>query len=399
MLLHFDCRSGISGDMILGALVDAGVPVEDLVRRLRGVPVKGYRLRARRVRRGGLRATKVEVEVRTGYRAPLTLSRIRRIIAASRIPASVKGQARDTFDRLAKAEGRAHGQRPEAVHFHEVGVVDSLVDVLGGLLGVLMLGVERVTASPVNLGSGTIATSHGTLPVPGPAVAALSRGIPVYSAGPTRELTTPTGLALLRTLTREFGPMPLMRPTEVGQGAGSADPKGWPNVLRVFLGQAVPDAGNTSRSDRDAILQIETNLDDVNPQVYDGVMDRLFEAGALDVTLTPVIMKQGRPGIVLAALAPRGEAGAVASVILGDTTSLGVRMWEVTRWVLPRQIRTVRISGGTVRIKVATVGTNRTKAAPEYQDCRRIAERTGRPVREILETALLAYHRKHSNSK
>ncbi len=393
--LHFDCFSGISGDMVLGALVDAGLPLKELARGLKALPADGYALRARRVLRAGLPATKVDVLIRDGYRSPLSLRRIERLLAASRLPERVKRQAREVFERLAGAEGVAHRVGRHEVRFHEVGVLDSLVDVVGGLLGCHLLGVERITASAVNLGAGLVEAAHGTLPVPGPAVAALARGIPVYSHGPSYELTTPTGLALLRVLTRDFGPLPPMRPTAVGYGAGGADPESWPNVLRVFLGESVTSPlGRT-----DCVVQVETNLDDLSPQAYDLVMERLFTAGALDVTLTPVIMKQGRPGVVLAALAPPERADAVADAVLRETTTLGVRLQELHRRVLPRRLVSVRTRAGAVRIKVAEVEPGLSKAAPEYQDCKRLAERTGRPLREIMEEALLAFAKRKGDRR
>ena len=387
--LHFDCFSGVSGDMLLGALVDVGLPLSELVRGLKAVKLSGYTLRAATVKRGGMPATKVDVNIRHGVGAPFTLDRIQRLIASSRLPDRVKDQGRDVFDRLAQAEARAHRTPVSRVHFHEVGVVDSLVDVVGSLLGCHLLGVDAVTASAVNLGAGTIECAHGILPVPGPAVAALARGLPVYSAGPACELTTPTGLAVLSVLAQDFCSLPAMRPTAIGYGAGTADPDGWPNALRVFLGEPIPAA----LGEQDVIVQLETNLDDLNPQAYETVMARLFAAGAVDVTLAPVIMKRGRPGIVLTALAPPQKADAVAGVVLAETTSLGVRLQEVRRRVLARQMETVLLRGGAVRIKVATVGRGRTKAAPEYQDCKRIAEQSGRPVRDVMDEAMLAYRK------
>lgn len=387
--LHFDCFSGVSGDMLLGALVDVGLPLSELARGLKAVKLNGYVLRAATVKRGGMPATKVDVRIRHGVGAPFTLDRIQRLIASSRLPDRVKDQGRDVFDRLAQAEARAHRTPVSRVHFHEVGVVDSLVDVVGSLLGCHLLGVDSVTASAVNLGAGTIECAHGILPVPGPAVAALARGLPVYSAGPARELTTPTGLAVLSVLAQDFCSLPAMRPTAIGYGAGTADPDGWPNALRVFLGEPIPAA----LGEQDVIVQLETNLDDLNPQAYETVMARLFAAGAVDVTLAPVIMKRGRPGIVLTALAPPQKADAVAGVVLAETTSLGVRLQEVRRRVLARQMETVLLRGGAVRIKVATVGRGRTKVAPEYQDCKRISEQSGRPVRDVMDEAMLAYRK------
>jgi uncharacterized protein (TIGR00299 family) protein len=377
--------------MILGALVDAGLPLKDLVRGLESVRAGEYVLRSKKVIRGGLHATKVDVVIKDGVHSPLSLRAIHRTVRSSRLPAPVKSQCLEVFDRLARAEGLAHRVSHAKVQFHEVGVVDSIVDVVGSLMGCYLLGIDRVTTSPVNLGSGTISSAHGLLPVPGPAVAALARSLPVYSDGPTRELTTPTGIAILSTLTQTYGPLPLMRPTAVGYGAGTADLDGWPNVLRVFLGEPFLAAGSLSTGNAGTVVQVETNLDDLNPQVYDTVIDRLFAAGALDVTLTPVIMKQGRPGILLAALAPREKAEAVAGVMVRETTTLGVRLHEVSRVVLPRHVETVKTRSGVVRVKVARTEAGGMKAAPEYRDCKRIAEQTGRPVREIMEETLLAF--------
>lgn len=372
--------------MTLGALVDAGLPMKDLSRALKDLPADGYRLRSHSVVRGGLAATKVEVVVQNGFRSPLSLRRIQRLITRSRLPRGVQEQSLAAFDHLAKAEGMAHRVSASEVLFHEVGVVDSLVDVVGSILGCHLLGIQRISASAVNLGSGMIDSAHGRLPAPGPAVAALARNIPVFSAGPARELTTPTGLALLSTLVQHFGPLPLMRPTAIGYGAGSADPDDWPNALRVFIGDSVSASHGT-----DTVVAIETNVDDLHPQAYETVMERLFSAGAVDVTLTPTMMKHQRLGIVFTALAPPAKAHAVTDVLLRETSTLGVRIQEVHRVVLPRQIEVVRTSSGTVRMKVADLGGGQVKAAPEYQDCKRIANQTGRPIRDLLEEAAFAY--------
>ncbi len=387
--LHFDCFSGVSGDMVLGALVDVGVPFSQLVKGLSGLRVSGFTLKKRHVRRGTVHATKIDVMIRKGLHAPLSLSRIHRILAASHLPDAVKQQSRAVFDRLAEAEGQAHHVAKANVHFHEVSVLDSFVDVVGGLLGCHFLGVTRITASPVNVGSGILQSRHGILPVPGPAVAALAKGIPIYSAGPSRELATPTGLALLRTLTSEFGPMPTMMPTVVGYGAADSDPDDWPNVLRLFLARSPSRAGR----EHDSILQVETNLDDLNPQTYEHVMEQLFARGALDATLTPVIMKRGRPGIVVTCLVAPANVDPVLEVLFQETTALGVRIQQISRQILPRRIASVKVRGGSVRIKIAQVGATKTKATPEYLDCKRIAERTGRPVKDVLNEAMVTFAR------
>ena len=382
--------------MTLGALVDAGLPLKELSRALKNFPAGGYRLRAKSVMRGGLAATKVDVVIQNGFRSPLSLRRIQRLITSSRLPRMVQEQSLAVFNRLANAEGLAHRVSPSDVTFHEVGVIDSLVDVVGALLGCHLLGIQRITSSAVNLGSGFIESAHGRLPAPGPAVAALAHQIPVYSAGPARELTTPTGLALLSILALQFGPLPLMRPTAIGYGAGNADPQDWPNALRIFVGDSVSAIGGT---DTDTIVQIETNVDDLHPQAYETVMDRLFSAGAVDVALTPSIMKHARPGIVLTALAPPAKASAVTEVLLRDTSTLGVRVQEMQRVVLPRRVEAVQISGGTIHMKVADLGNGHFKAAPEYQDCKRLADQTGRPILEIMEDAAFAYRQARGKVK
>jgi uncharacterized protein (TIGR00299 family) protein len=381
--------------MVLGALVDVGLPWNALVAGLKRLKLGGYRLRKRDVRRGALHAIKVDVVIQRGFHQALTLAKIRRTITASALPEIVKQGSRAVFDRLADAEGLAHGVAAHDVHFHEVGVVDSFIDVVGSVLGSHLLNVTCITASPVNVGAGTIRTAHGLLPVPGPAVAALAQGIPIYAEGPRRELTTPTGMALLRTLASGFGPLPLFESATVGYGAGDADPEGWPNALRVFLS---PESSPTSRL-TDRVMQIETNLDDLTPQAYDYVMDQLFAAGALDVALIPVIMKRSRPGVILSCLTPREQAEAVLAVLFKETTALGARLQELNRQLLPRRFVTVRVRGGMVRIKIADLGAAAQKAAPEYVDCKKVAEKTGRPVKNVMEEALLAFTRVGAKSR
>ncbi|MBH0210092.1 MAG: nickel pincer cofactor biosynthesis protein LarC, partial [Nitrospira sp.] len=288
---------------------------------------------------------------------------------------------------LAEAEGLAHRVAAHDVHFHEVGVIDSFIDVVGSILGCHLLQVTRVTASAVNVGAGTIQTSHGLLPVPGPAVAALAKDIPIYSDGPRCELATPTGVALLRTLTSDFTSVPVLIPATVGYGAGDQDPEGWPNVLRVFLS----NEPEPTEHPIDQVMQIETNLDDLNPQTYEHVMDRLFAAGAVDVALTPVTMKRSRPGVVLSCLAARHRTDSVLDVIFQETTALGVRIQEVARRILPRRFVFVKIPGGVVRMKVATLDSGGEKAEPEYADCKTIADKTGRALKDVMEAAAHRY--------
>ena len=389
--LHVDCFSGVSGDMMLGALVDVGLPLARLRTELKRLKLTGYRLEQRQVHRGALHATKINVVIQRGFDRPLTLSRIHRVIASSTLPAVVKEQSRTVFDHLAEAEGLAHRVVKKDVHFHEVGVIDSFIDVVGAVLGCHLLGVTKITASPVNVGAGTIKTAHGLLPVPGPAVAALAKAIPVYSEGPRCELATPTGMALLRTLVASFGAMPVLESVHVGYGAGDSDPdpEGWPNALRVFLADETVSTGRST----DRVVQIQTNLDDLNPQAYEHVMAQLFAVGALDVVLIPVIMKRSRPGVILSCLALREHTDAVLEVVLQETTALGVRIQELDRQVLPRRFVTVKVAGGAVKMKIGEVGAGWEKAAPEYVDCQKIAIRTGRPLKDVMDDARVAYSR------
>ena len=377
-IAYFDCFSGVSGDMCLGALVDTGLPLADLAKGLEGLRLQGFSLRSRRVARGALSGTKVDVLIGKGRDRMVSLRDVRLVLKAAHLPEPVRDRSLAVFERLAGAEGLAHRTLSAKVHFHELGGLDALVDVVGTALGCHLLGVEALYVSAINVGSGTIRSEHGVSPAPAPATAALLKGLPVYAAGPRFELTTPTGAALMATLSAGAGSMPAMTVTSIGYGAGEADPSAWPNVLRVFVGDTLAPA----ESDRVAVL--ETNLDDMNPQAYDLLIDRLLARGALDVTLTPVIMKRGRPGIVLSVLTDPAKMEPVLKVLFAETTTLGVRVQEVARRLLARELTEVATRFGPVRVKVAKTAGRRVKARPEYQDCKRIAEQTGLPLRDVV---------------
>lgn len=383
MHLHFDCFSGMSGDMTLGALVDVGLSPQTLRKGLKALPISGYRLKVSKVYRGAIQATKVDVVISQGHDKALSWPQIRRLLSKSAIPASVKRQALSVFERLAQAEGTVHGQDSTTVHFHEVGVIDSLVDVMGTLLGCHELGIETYSASPVNVGSGTIDCTHGALPVPGPAVAELAKGYPIYSKGPAMEMTTPTGMALVTTLAQTFGELPPVIPSAIGYGAGTADPHDWPNVLRVFLALTP----TTESFESDQVIQLETNIDDMNPQIYESVMERLFENGALDVSLTPTMMKRHRPGIILTVLAQEDQVGELVQTIFRETTSIGVRRQVIDRVTLARSMKTIRLPQGQVRVKTVQIG-NSLKHRPEFQDCQAISKKTGIPVQDVIEAVI-----------
>ena len=376
--------------MTLGALVDVGLSPKALRQSLKALPLSGYRLKISKVYRGAIHATKVDVVISKVAEKRRSWPQIRRLLSTSRLPPNVKQQALAVFERLAEAEGTVHGQDPATVSFHEVGAIDALVDIVGGLLGCHALGVKTCSATPVNVGSGTIDGAHGLLPVPGPAVAELAKGRPIYSQGPAMELTTPTGMALLTTLTQTFDRLPPMVPGSVGYGAGTANPADWPNVLRVFLAPPVltPSAlpgGEEFQADQ--VIQLETNIDDMNPQLYEAVMERLFEHGALDVSLTPTIMKRNRPGIILTVLAHPDHAGKLTQLLFRETTTLGVRSQPVNRTTLSRSMQTIRLPQGRVRVKTVHVGKT-VKYRPEFQDCQAIANKTGAPVQEVIEQVM-----------
>ncbi len=383
MHLHFDCFSGISGDMVLGALVDAGLSPTQLRKGLQALPIAGYRLHTKKVHRGPIMATKVDVKIQSSHDKPLSWPQIRRLIQRSTLPPWVKKHALAVFTHLAEAEGKVHGHKTANIHFHEVGVIDSLVDVVGGLLGCHLMKIQTFSATPVNVGSGTTNSAHGILPVPPPAVAELAKGIPIFSKGPEMELTTPTGMALLKTLTQNFQPLSSFHTHTIGYGAGSANPDGWINALRVLTSTSPP----AENMECDQVIQLETNIDDLNPQIYEVVIDRLFEIGALDVTLTPVTMKRSRPGIVLSVLAKPEQVEIVTQTIFQETSTIGLRTQLIDRLTLPRHSTTIRLPQGKVRVK--TVGSGKhTKRTPEFKDCQALAKKTGRPVREIIEEVI-----------
>ncbi|HOK07484.1 MAG TPA: nickel pincer cofactor biosynthesis protein LarC [Syntrophales bacterium] len=377
-ILYFDCFSGISGDMAVAALLDLGIDEEALRGDLKGLPIGAYELKIAPTKRGGIRCREFRVVVTDQGRQRRRLGLIREIIEKSGLDKAVISLASSIFTLLAEAEAKVHGIDLEEVHFHEIGAVDSIVDIVAFSWAFARLNPSRVVSSPVNLGRGLVRCDHGTLPVPAPAVAELARGVPCYATDePQRELTTPTGMAILKAVCREFGPLPPLTPLATGHGAGRAD-DGWPNFLRVVHGRPVEDG---SRDEEITIL--ETNIDDMNPQFWGHLWDRLLAAGALDCYLTPVMMKKNRPGQLLTVLCREGDRRVVEDVIFGETTTLGVRRSTARRRVLAREVRTVETPYGPIRVKAALQGGRVVKWSPEYEDCLSAAARSGRPLREI----------------
>lgn len=380
-IAYLECSAGISGDMCLGTLVDAGVPLRQISQALKALPVRGYRLEESRVIRAGIAAAKVDVVInRAGSKEHRTWKEVREIIGKSDLPARIKKKGTEIFLRLFKAEGSVHGRPFNRTHLHELAAVDCMVDVFGTLIGLELLGIEEVYASPVNLGSGSVKAEHGRLPVPAPATAEILRGAPVYASSVPFELTTPTGAAILREVAASFGPVPPMELSEIGYGAGQKDFAEFPNTLRLLVGRQTPAGPND-------VVVIETNIDDMSPQIYEHVMDRLLGAGALDVSLTPVIMKKCRPGILLTVLCGEDLRQPLTEIIFRETTTIGLRYHTVSRTVLSREIRRITTPYGEVRVKTSQLGGSIVTASPEYEDCRKIARQKRIPLREVLRRA------------
>lgn len=381
MNAYFDCFSGISGDMCLGALVDAGAPLEAIEKKLKKLHLGAFSITKRKVRRSGFAATKVDVVI-TGSRKG-TVRRwedIRRIIKNSPLQGDAKEKAERIFRTLFEAEALVHGVRVNKAHLHELGAVDCLVDVFGTLIALDLLGIETIHASPVNLGGGTVKTAHGVLPVPAPATAEILRGVPVYQAGAPYELTTPTGAAILKTLSGRFAEMPPFVPEKIGMGAGGREIQGGPNVLRIMIGKL------TGKSEDGRVTVIETNIDDMNPQIYEYLAEKLLRKGALDVFLTQVIMKKMRPGVKLSVVCDEAKRNTLIDIIFRETTSIGVRYHEMPRITMERKHGNVATGHGKVGMKISRSGNFR-KATPEYEDCRKIAEERGVPLLEVIEEA------------
>ncbi|HYD47800.1 MAG TPA: nickel pincer cofactor biosynthesis protein LarC [Terriglobales bacterium] len=396
--LYFDAFSGISGDMTVGALLALGVPLEHLTGELARLALGGYRLAEEPRSVNGIAATKFQVHLAPdlSHHSPhhhdshdLHHSHhhrhyrdIRALIAASSLAAPIKATAQKIFATLAAAEGHIHGVPPDEVTFHEVGAVDSIVDIVGCAIGLHWLGVERCYVSPLPLGTGIIRSQHGRIPVPAPATAELLKGFPTSVGEGEVELVTPTGAAIIAALA--LPQRPQMQLEAIGYGAGDRVWSDRPNLLRVLLGKV--DAAPAEES----IVVLQCNIDDLNPEIYEHVLERLFEAGALDVFLTPVQMKKSRPGCLLTALCGHAQREAVAAIILSETSSIGLRQHQAERIVLPRQVLTVTTAWGPVRIKVATAGDGQRNIAPEYEDCRRIAKQHGVPLKHVYLTAQAA---------
>ena len=388
-VVYFDCPSGAAGDMIMASLIDAGAPVDRLRGELAKLGLPGWDLQVREVMKGPFRATKVDVVIdRSAHQVHRSLSDILAILEASALPPEITADAARIFTRLADAEARAHGTTREAVHFHDVGAVDAIVDVVGGVLALSLLGVERVHCSALPIGGGTVNGPHGRIPIPGPGTAELLRGFPVVDTGVHAELVTPTGAAILTTLAEGAGRMPAMTVASVGYGAGTMELPTIPNLLRCFVGETAPSPSVTGIDPGDeTVVQLETTIDDMSPQLYEPLMERLFEGGALDVFLTPVIMKRGRPGVVLTALCAPERVGELSRRLFEESSTIGVRWSERRRARLERKMVTVQTIYGAVACKVSSFEGRVVTVTPEFAEVARIAREKSLPVREVLDQA------------
>ncbi len=382
-LAYFDCFSGISGDMLLGALVDLGVPIDWLSGRLARIPLDGFSLRAEIVSRGSISGTKVHVEAEEAG-VSRTWADIRSLLEAAAVSEAVRSRALSVFSRLAGVEARIHGCPVEEVHFHEVGGTDAIVDIVGTLIGLERLGIERIVASALPLGSGMARCRHGMIPVPAPATVGLLEGLPVYGAGIEAELVTPTGAALVGALADGFGPVPAMHIEKSGYGAGSVDLPDRPNLLRILTGKARPDA---PRLASESVSVLEAVVDDMNPELFGYLMERLFENGALDVCWVPVYMKKNRPGTRVEVVCRPEKTEALITTLFSESTSTGVRYQQVARRVLPRESISVETEFGPVSAKQIRMPDGTLRLTPEYEACRSIAAARKVPIWRIYEAA------------
>jgi pyridinium-3,5-bisthiocarboxylic acid mononucleotide nickel chelatase len=389
-IAYFDCIAGIAGDMALGALVDAGADLDEITGHLERMPLDPFEIEAEEVETHGLHACRVHV--RTGPRSVIhTYANIRSLLEEAELPEDARGLASRIFRRLAEAEAVIHRREVEHVTFHEVGAVDSIVDIVGTALALTQLGIDRVFSSPVPTGLGMVRTQHGSMPIPAPAVVELLRGAPLFSRGVPIELVTPTGAAILATTVEGFGDMPMLRPDAIGYGAGSLR-SDFPNVLRVIVGeedasQRAATAAASTAGDLTSEFVLETNVDDLSPELAAYVLERLLAHGAQDAWLTPIVMKKGRPAVTVSVLCAPDRADELREVLFRETGTLGVRASRVEKQALDREHITVPTRHGSVRVKVGSLRGSPVSVSPEYEDCARVAREAGVPLRDVFDEA------------
>jgi len=379
-IAYFDCSSGISGDMCLGALISAGASLENIKSGLSKIPIRGYRISTKKVSRSGLEALKLDIKIENHKDERKHLSRwnkIKALIEGSDLEADIKEKGLKIIKSIFMAEAIVHGEPYDRVHLHELSYIDTAVDIFGTLIALKELSIDRVYASSINTGGGFVETSHGRLPVPAPATLELLKGLSIYSTDIEKELTTPTGAAIIRSIAESTSCIPEMTIKKIGIGAGSKDIKGHPNVLRVFIGEK-------GKKHTDEIFVLETNIDDMNPQLYEYITERLFEIGALDVFLTQVIMKKGRPGVLLTALCTEDKKDSISKALLKETTTIGIRFYPANRITLKREIKPLYTPFGKIRFKTSySEDKEILKQSPEYEDIKRISKKTKTPIIEV----------------
>lgn len=391
---YLDCSSGISGDMLLAALLDAGVDARRLLRELKKMRLGFYEFKLTRAVRGNLVGARVDIRV-PAQQPPRKLGDIEEMMGKTELAETVKEKALKIFRRLAEAEGKLHNLPPGEVHFHEVGAVDAIIDIVGACLGLELLEVSELVCSPLNVGGGRVEAEHGSLPVPAPATAELLKEIPIYSTGIEGELVTPTGAAIVSTLASSFGPMPPMKVERIGYGAGEKDIPGQANVTRLFVGESVEVVKPQPGAAGDELVSvIEANLDDMSPQLYGYFVEQALAAGALDVTCSAVQMKKNRPGLLVTVLCAPESSDALAQLLFEQTTTIGLRIYEARRKVLEREFVSVETPYGEVRVKVAKREGKVLNVAPEYEDCQRLAAEKSVPLKEVILAAQMAYRKR-----
>jgi len=400
-ILYYDCFAGISGDMNLGAMLDLGVDQKYLLKELGKLPVDSYKIKVHKDKRGGITGTKVDVIIPPQKKASSrhTLKRrtfrdITGMIKQSNLSANVKKISLDIFTRLARAEGKIHGHKIEDVHFHEVGAIDSIIDIVGAAICLDYLKVDKVISSPIQLGSGIINCSHGTFPVPAPATAEILQGIPIKAGLVPFEATTPTGAAIIAATAAYFTEKIDFTPQKIGYGLGSKDSP-IPNVLRLYLGEISVDAVKADDPETGVAIIIECNIDDMNPELYDALMERLFVAGAHDVFLTPIIMKKSRPAVMVSVLCNVGKQKAIEDVLWLNSSTFGLRSYKVAKSILRRETVKVKTKYGEITVKSGYLNGRIIKSKPEYEDCKRLAKENGVTIQDIYESIRLTKRKKN----
>ena len=373
---YFDCFSGISGDMVIGALIDLGLNEDFLKKELRKLNLKNYEIKAGKIVKNGLTATKFDVISKHGHRhEERNLKEINKIIENSGLGGETKNTIKRIFLKIAAAEAKIHNKPVDKIHFHEIGAIDTIIDVVGSVVGLKKLGIEKIYCSKLNVGAGFVEFSHGRWPVPAPATAEILKNVPVYNNDIEAELVTPTGAAIITTLASEFGEMPEMEIKKIGYGAGTKNLE-QPNVLRVFFGEM-------KKVRNESINVIETNIDNMNPEIYPYVVDRLLENGALDSYLTNIMMKKGRPGIKLTVLSEIKDTDKLCNIIFEETTTLGIRIYPAARKKLDREIKAVKTRYGNVKVKISKLNDEIKNIMPEYEDCVKIAKKNKIPLKKV----------------